>query len=175
MNCLILYGLEGYEQENWFSWLKEELNKTGIKTEIPNLPDSGNPDLSVWLNYLNDYRIDENTVLVGHSLGAVLILRLLEKEIKIKAAFLVAAFSNDLDWEVLKKSNFFRDKFNWKKIKENCPYFEVLTSKNDPYLKVGDGEVVAKNLQVENQILDVYRHFNMKEFSLLLEKIKNIN
>lgn len=174
MNCLIFYGLEGYEQENWFSWLKEELNKTGIKTEIPNFPDSDNPDLSGWLEYLNDYQIDENTVLVGHSLGAVLILRLLEKGIKIKAAFLAAAFSHDLGFEVLKKSNFFRDKFNWEKIKENCSYFEVLTSQNDPYLKIEDGEAVAEKLGVENQVLDVYRHFNMKEFPLLFEKIENL-
>jgi len=174
LNCLIFHGTDGHDQENWFPWLKEELEKMGIETQTPNFPDSKQPDLEKWLEHLSKYKINQNTILIGHSLGAVLILRLLEKGVKIKAGFLVAAFANDLGWEVLKRSHFFDNQFDWEKIKFNCNHFEVFTSKNDPHLKISDGDFVADNLGVENQILDVDRHFNMKEFSLLLEKIRGL-
>ena len=34
MNCLILHGTGGHDKENWFPWLKDELNRIGIKTEV---------------------------------------------------------------------------------------------------------------------------------------------
>lgn len=173
MNCLILHGTRGSSRENWFPWLKGELIKSGLKTEVPDFPHSDTPDLDDWLNHLKDYQIDENTVLVGHSMGSVLILRLLEQRIKIKAAFLVAAFAHDLGWEVLRDSHFFNKPFDWETIKNNCKHFEVFTSKNDPHLKIEDGAEVADNLKIENQVLDAYKHFNMTEFPFLLERIKN--
>ena len=173
MNCLILHGTGGSHKENWFPWLKDELIKLGLKTEVPDFPHSDTPDLDDWLNHLKAYQINENTILVGHSMGSVLALRLLEQGIKIKSAFLVATFANNLGWDVLKKSNFFNKPFDWETIKNNCDHFEVFTSKNDPHLKIEDGDEVADNLGVENQILDVYKHFNMTEFPFLLERVKN--
>lgn len=173
MNCLILHGTGGSSKENWFPWLKDELTKLGIKTEVPDFSHSDTPELTDWLDHLKDYQINENTILVGHSMGSVLMLRLLEQGTKIKAAFLVAAFAHDLGWDVLRDSNFFNEPFGWETIKSNSDHFEVFTSKNDPHLKIEDGAEVANNLGVENQVLDVYKHFNMTEFPFLLERIKN--
>ena len=158
MNCLILHGTGGHDKENWFPWLKKELNEIGIKTEVPNFPDSDKPILEDWLRKLEEYNIAEDTILIGHSLGCPLILRLLEKGKKIKAAYLVAAFMDDLGWDVLEESNFFSKPFDLGKIKKNCKHFEVFTSKNDPYLKIKHGQEVADNLNVKNQVLDVYKH-----------------
>lgn len=174
MNCLILHGTEGSSKENWFPWLKEELTKLGLKTEVPDFPRPDTPDLDDWLNHLNNYSIDEDTILVGHSMGSVLILRLLEQGVKTKSVFLVAPFTHDLGWDVLKKSNFFNKSFDWEKIKSNGNHFEAFTSKNDPHLTIGDGDKVASSLGIKNQVLDVYKHFNMTEFPLLLARIKEI-
>jgi predicted alpha/beta hydrolase family esterase len=173
-NCLILHGTGGHDKENWFPWLKNELNKMGIKTKVPNFPNSDKPILEDWLRKLEEYDITEETILIGHSLACPLILRLLEKGRKIKAAYLVATFIDDLGWDVLKESNFFSESFNWEEIKKNCNHFEVFTSKNDPYLKIEHGQEVADKLNVKNQVLDVYKHFNMKEFPFLLEEIKKL-
>ena len=174
MNCLIFHGTDGHDKENWFPWLKKKLDDLGIKTEVPNFPNSNKPKLEDWLNHLKSYQINEDTILIGHSLGVALILKLLENGVKIKAVFLVAAFCDDLNWDLLKESNFFKGDFNWEEVKKSCSCFEVLTSKNDPYLKIEDGDKVANNLGVENQIIDAYKHFNMEEFPLLLEKIKKL-
>lgn len=109
---------------------------------------------------------------MGHSLGAVLILRMLERGQRAKAVYLAAPFFNDLDWEVLKDSLFFTKSFDWDLIKKQCPHFEVFASKNDPYVSVENVEKVAKNLGVNTEVLDVEKHFNTKEFPYLLERIK---
>jgi len=60
------------------------------------MPDSGDPHFEPWLKHLrkNVLDIDENTIFISHSLECVSVLRyILEKNIKIKGAILVSAFS----------------------------------------------------------------------------------
>jgi predicted alpha/beta hydrolase family esterase len=174
MNCIIIHGFGGNAEENWFPWLSRELNSIGIPTIAPDFPNSESPELTAWLLHLVKYQIDEKTILVGHSLGAVLILRFLEQDVKIKAAFFVGVFNHDLGWEALCKSHFFDVPFDWGKIIGNAEHIEVLTSINDQYLTVKDSALVADGLRVKNQVLDVYKHFNMKEFPLIFEKVKRV-
>jgi predicted alpha/beta hydrolase family esterase len=172
MKAYIFHGTNGTPEENWFPWLKKELNNIRIETEVPQLPNSEHPNLNDWINYVSNLKTDSDTILIGHSLGSVLILRMLEKGYKAKAVYLAAPFLNDLRWDVLKESLFFSNTFDWKLIKERCPKFEVFASKNDPHVSVKDVELVANNLGVVNQVLDVEKHFNIKEFPYLLERIK---
>jgi hypothetical protein len=174
MNAYIFHGVDGYPEENWFQWLKQELDNVGIETDVPQLPNPSHPDMNEWLSFASSFKTGPDTIFIGHSLGALLILRMLERGHKAKAVYLVAPFLNDLKWKVINESHFFDDNFDWKLIKKQCPKFEVFASKNDPYVRIEYVEEVANNLEVENQILDVERHFNTKEFPYLLERIEEI-
>lgn len=171
MNAYIFHGTDGTPQENWFPWLKEKLDNVGIVTEVPQLSIPNHPNINTWLTEASSFRTGPETILIGHSLGAVLILRMLERGHKAKAVYLVAPFLNDLDWGVLRDSLFFADTFDWNLIKKQCSHFEVFASKNDPYVSVENVQKVADNLEVDSQILDVERHFNMNEFQYLLDRI----
>lgn len=175
MNAYIFHGTEGKPQDNWFPWLKKELDGIDVQTEVPQLPNSDKPDINAWLTSAATFNTGEDAVLIGHSLGAVLILRMLERGHKAKAVYLAAPFLNDLDWEVLKESLFFADTFDWNLIKKQCAYFEVLASENDPYVSVENVAEVADNLGIESQILDVNKHFNTTDFPYLLERIQSLN
>src|SRR4030066_2505824 len=94
---IIVHGWEGYPEEGWFPWLKKEMEKRGWEVQVPTMPNANNPKLYEWLSFLQQItgKTDENTFMVGHSLGCITILRFLEtlsdKE-SIGTIILVAGF-----------------------------------------------------------------------------------
>ncbi|TAL58297.1 MAG: hypothetical protein EPN86_00350, partial [Nanoarchaeota archaeon] len=91
MQAFIFHGYGGNPQGNWFRWLKDELGKNGIKTYAPAFPTPGEYAPINWLKVLEKFPpIDEETILIGHSLGGSFLLSVLEKQ-KARAAFIVAA------------------------------------------------------------------------------------
>jgi predicted alpha/beta hydrolase family esterase len=126
--------------------------------------------------YKND--IDENTIIVGHSLGGVFTLRVLEKlEQPIKAAFLVGApigVRPILNYD--RDDSFSGFEFDWHAIKRNAHHFEVFQSDNDPYVSLGNGQELADHLGVELSFIPNAGHFNEAagylKFEQLLDKLK---
>jgi len=181
-NIFVIHGAYGDPEENWFPWLKSELEKLGCKVFVPKFPTPENQSLENWLKVFEDYKqyLDENSIVVGHSLGPAFLLNILEKLDKpIKAAFFVSGFVGLLgnpDFDNINKS--FVDKsFNWQKIKQNCKKFYIFHSDNDPYVPLEKAKELAKNLDVDVILVKNAGHFNEKagytKFELLLKKIKN--
>lgn len=183
-NIFIIHGTEGYPGENWFPWVKEELEKKEYKVFVPQFPSPPvvPAKISEWFEVLNKYEqdIDENTVFVGHSLGGVFALRILEKiHYPVKAAFLVGTpvgVRPILNYD--RDSSFSGFSFDWKTIKKRSDYFSVFQSDNDPYVSLGNGEELAKNLGVELDFVPNAGHFNKRagylKFEMLRDKILKI-
>lgn len=181
-NVLIFHGTGGDPLENWFPWLKGELEKKGCRVFVPQFPHPKDHPLSDWLNVFKDYEkyINEDTILIGHSLGGIFLLRVLEKLTKpIKAAFFVATpigigsiryFMSDF-----KFSGF---DFNFGKIGEMAKYFTVYHSDNDPYVSLENGEELAKKLGIKLTFIPNAGHLNTEagytKFDLLLKDINQI-
>ncbi|MBL7169600.1 MAG: serine hydrolase family protein [Candidatus Aenigmarchaeota archaeon] len=182
-SVFIIHGSYGHPGENWFPWLKSELEELGFRVFGPKFPTPEGQKLNIWLNILKDYDrcLNENSVMVGHSMGCSLILRKLELLNKpIRAVFLVGGFTKDL-WNGKYSDiidTFFEKSFNWKKIKRNAKYFEIYQSNNDSLVPVSMGEEIAKNLNGELIIVKNAGHFNedagYTKFDLLLERIKKV-
>ncbi len=178
-NVFIIHGAFGHPQENWFPWLKKELEKVGCKVFVPKFPTPEGQSLENWLNVFKDYEkyVDENTIFVAHSIGPSFVLHLLEKY-KTKATFLIAGFLGALGFAEVDKINstFFEKPFDWKKIKENCKNIFVIGSDNDPYIPLEKTYELAEKLNVKPIIIHGAGHFNEKagytKFPFLLEKIK---
>lgn len=68
--------------------------------------------------------------------------------------------------------------FDWEKIKANSPHLTVFQSDTDPYVSLGNGKQLAKELGVELTFVPNAGHFNTKagytKFEALLEKIEKI-
>ena len=180
-NIFIFHGTGGYPEENWFPWLNNELEKLGHYVKVPKFPTPENQTLGNWFkifeNYINHY--DRDTILVGHSLGGAFLLRMLEKyNVKIKAAFIVGAPIGILPIKNYDKDKIFLGNFdfNWDTIRKNCSRFFVFQSDNDPYVSLGNGKALAKNLNTELIFIPNAGHFNKSagftKFEALLEKIK---
>ena len=166
MNFFIIHGVYGNPQENWFPWLKAELEKKGFEVIVPKFPTPINQSLESWLRVIKKFedKINEETILIGHSLGAAFILNYLEQtNKKIKSAFLVAGYHKLLDNKFKELNKTFVDKeFDWKKIKKNCNKFFVFGSDNDEYISLEITKELAKNLDAELKIIHNGGHLNKK-------------
>src|SRR3989304_7206168 len=90
----IFHGTGGYPGENWFPWMKNELEQKGYNVFVPQFPTPEGQSLEAWLDVLSlqKDKIDQNTIFIGHSLGGLFLLRLLERlEKPAKASFFVGA------------------------------------------------------------------------------------
>ncbi len=183
-NILIFHGTEGYPEENWFPWLKEKLEAKGCKVFVPQFPSPPvvPAKLSEWFAVLKNYEqhINEDTILIGHSLGGIFVLKLLEQlKHPVKAVFLVGSAIG-----VKPIINFERDKsfsgfkFDWKNIKNKSKHFTVYHSDDDPYVALGNGEKLAKELEVELTFVPNAGHFNKIAgyitFPHLLSKVEEV-
>ncbi|MFA6489681.1 MAG: alpha/beta fold hydrolase [Candidatus Micrarchaeia archaeon] len=179
--AFIFHGTEGYPEENWFPWLKSELEKRGCATIVPQFPTPENQTLAGWFAAISKHEkeLGTGTILIGHSLGGAFLLRLLERGAKAKAVFLVGTPIGMGNVKNQKGDDDFTGKaFDWKAIRKNCPSFFVIQSDNDPYVPIENGWELAKNLGVEMLFLPNCGHFNkavgFTKFEFLLQKIETV-
>ncbi|KKQ44322.1 MAG: Esterase [Candidatus Woesebacteria bacterium GW2011_GWA1_37_8] len=71
MNFIILHGLGKKPTEEWYTNLSTELKDKGHNVFVPQLPCCFKPNLDKTYKFLTSkYKLNENTVLIGHSSGA---------------------------------------------------------------------------------------------------------
>ena len=137
--AFLIHGAYGNPEENWFPWLKSELENSGFQAIAPAFPTPENQTLESWLKVFSKYEksLDKDTILIGHSVGCAFCLAILERApAPIKAAYLVSGFTSPLQngqFDPLNKT-FVERKFNWEKIRKNCRHFCIFHSDNDPYV-----------------------------------------
>ena len=89
--------LGGGPDKDWFPWLIEELKKTDFEIIAPQLPNTNIPRIENWVPALAHAvgTPDENTYLIGHSMGCQTIARYLvslPEDIKVGGVIFVAGF-----------------------------------------------------------------------------------
>jgi predicted alpha/beta hydrolase family esterase len=178
-NVFIFHGTEGHPQENWFPWLKQELKAKGYDVTVPQFPSPPvvPAKISEWFDVLKDYedKINEDTVIVGHSLGGIFTLRVLEKlNHPIKTAFFVGApigVRPVLNYD--RDSAFSGFDFDWENIKQKAKNFVVYHSDDDPYVGLDNGKELAKHLGVELSFIPNAGHFNKRAGYTKFEDLKS--
>ena len=183
-NVFVFHGTEGYPEENWFPWMKEKLEAKGCKVIVPQFPTPPIVPAKIleWFEVLKKYEeyINEDTILIGHSLGGKFLLRILEKlKHSVKAAFFIGTPIGITPIANNERDNAFTDNnFDWKNIKNKAKHFDVFQSDNDPFVSLGNGEQLAKNLGVELTFIPNAGHFNAPagylSFPDLLKKVEKV-
>lgn len=178
LNAFIFHGTGGHPQENWFPWLKGALEAKGLEVFVPAFPTPEGQGLEPWLNVLSPLtgKINNKTILIGHSLGTVFLLRLLERlEQPVKLAVFVAGIAGVKPIKNYVGDYAFSNGFNfdWGKIKTNAKNFIVYHSDNDPYVDLENGKVLAKHLGVELTFIPNAGHFNKAAGYITFEHLYN--
>jgi len=186
-NALILHGAGNDPKGNWFPWLKSKLEVKGWQVWAPDLPNTDRPIQKDWLGKIfsnKHWGFTGGSIMIGHSAGATLILRILErlpKETQIHKVILVAGtIERGTKPEYFQyKEDLVKRPFNWKKIKQSCEKFYFIHSKNDPYECGSDqGEIMHRMLGGELIIQEDQGHFNLerspkyKQFPLILSLLE---
>ena len=75
----------------WFPWLQKQLSLLGVVAQTPEMPEPFRPDYEKWKNVFEQFILDEQTILIGHSCGGGFLVRWLsENNIKVGKVVLVA-------------------------------------------------------------------------------------
>lgn len=183
--AIILHGTSNNSGGNWIPWLKKQLKNKGWTVWTPDLPNADEPNMKTYLDYLSlhqPFKIDSDTVLIGHSSGAVAVLGLLQSlptNTKVAKAILVSSFHTDLNWDKLKQ--LFNIPFDFAKIKNKTKEFIFIHSDNDPYVDISEAEYLVDKLSGQLRLIKGQGHFNLevsskyKEFPKLMAIILKEN
>ncbi|MFA6416180.1 MAG: leucine--tRNA ligase [Candidatus Paceibacterota bacterium] len=150
-NYVLLHGFKSSSQLCFFPWLKSELEKRGHRVTALDLPDPYLPQIDQQVDYvLQNAKFDANTILIGHSLGTVVAMKILERlESPIAKTVLVSGL---IEPDVKEKNMalplkiFFNWKFDTAKIKANAGEIKILQDLTDTVIGDNQPAVIHKNL-----------------------------
>lgn len=181
-NALILHGTGSNSKGNWFPWLKKELEGRGWKVWAPDLPNADYPNIKEYNKVIldnKDWVFDRDSVLIGHSSGAMAILGLLQalpEGKSVDTCILIGSFISteaDPDWDKMK--GLFEEPFDYESIKKKARHFVFIHSQDDPYCPPEQAEFLSEKVGGELIMKEHEGHFNLKKspkykkFPLVLE------
>lgn len=146
---VLLHGYTGSPVGTFFPVLRKKIEALGQPVYTPQLPDTDNPTIMEQVKYVQDnYIFTQNTVLLGHSLGSPVALKVVEALDKpIKKLVIVAGFAQP---KFLDKKRPFEETFDWQfdwdKIKKNVQEIVVLRAENDTAVPPERSQSLVDNL-----------------------------
>ena len=130
-NFLLLHGYKGSPRGSFHPWLKDELEKKGYAVQLPDMPNSNKPKESEQVQYVLEHcNVDENTVIVGHSLGGVVAMKVLQKISRPVAGLVLVASAIDPSFPNAEERPFWKTfswDINYEKLKKLAGFRAVLS------------------------------------------------
>ena len=157
--------------EGWLPYLERELPKLGIEVMNTQFPDPILARAEFWLPFIKELGTDENTILVGHSSGAVAAMRYAETN-KILGSVLVGACYTDLGDANEIASHYYDHPWDWEAIKANQKWIIEFHSTDDPFIPVAEARFIHEQLNTEYHEYTDKGHFQQTEFPELVEALK---
>lgn len=172
LKIVIIHGNGGCTNQHfWIPWLKAECEKNKITVIAPTMPDNIEAKASLWLPYMHDtLRCDENTIIVGHSSGAVAAMRYAE-QYKLLGSVLIGACYTDLGHISERISGYYDAPWSWEIIKNNQQWIIQLGSEDDPYIPPKEPRHIQKQLDTDYYEFTDQGHFMNKTIPDLVEII----
>ncbi len=147
---VLLHGKHGTPEQDFFPWLKKVLEQRGFEVEAPEMPNTESPNDLEQADYVaKNVKLDESTVILGHSFGGIVALRLLERGIKVHGVVFAATpasgkFADGKPRPTVAEA--INRGFDFNKVRQNSTYFEVLVDLTDLVVRQQDGPILAGNL-----------------------------
>lgn len=158
MRVYITHGYTAAPDKHWFPWLESALKPLGIGCYRLAMPNSTKPDPQEWLlHHLEQIQLDEDTLLIGHSLGCIASLNLLASTANpIRGAILVSGFYQPLP--NLPELNPFADLFQQKIAQPRAlariqtVSYDLIAARNDSVVASQYSHQLAQFLNAESYL-----------------------
>lgn len=154
-------GCGEVKDANWYGWMETELSKSGMFSEVvlENMPDPVEAKESIWIPFIKDeLQVDSNTIVIGHSSGAVAAMRLLES-CTLLGCILVSACHTDLGDANERASGYYARPWLWDSISANAKWILQYHSSDDPFIPKKEADHVAAQLKSEYYCYTNRSHF----------------
>ncbi|MFH1210339.1 MAG: alpha/beta hydrolase [archaeon] len=167
----IVHAWEAHPEDEWYPWLKKELEKKGFYVEVPEMPNTDEPEINAWISFLREKvgNPDSETFFVGHSIGCQAILRYLESlpsDAKVGGAVFVAGWFHltNLESEAEETAKpWLETKIDFAKVKKHTKNFVAIHSDNDFWVPLGDAKIFEEKLKAKIVIKHKMGHFRVKD------------
>ncbi len=155
MHYVIIHGSFGNPQDNWFPYLKTQLELKDHSVTVPAFPIEDWDDLtsrgeSVIANYQNvknwldileplipEFK-SKPTVFIGHSIGCLFILHAVSHfSLQTSGAIFIAPFLTKLNkaWQIdTVNASFYKEDFDFEQLKKLIPRSTAFYALDDPYV-----------------------------------------
>lgn len=147
-NYVIIHGFTATPESDFHPWLKRELESRGHSVQIPSLPNTEKPSEEEQVDFvLKNCSFDEHTILVGHSLGSVVAMKVLEKlQTKISGLVIVGGFLSpnfkDHDRNFAKR---FTWNFDFENIRASVGNVTILHDVNDSAILDSSADMLSES------------------------------
>jgi len=162
---IVAHGTCANPEANWFPWLQKVACRAGHECYIPRFPTPEAQYLTSWLQVFDRCcpELDDQTVLVGHSIGAALILRVLERSSqRVHATVCTSGWLGLLENDFFDPliTSFFEAPFNWNSIRKRAGRIVCFWGEGDPYVSQDKAQALADNLLVPLTVIPNGGHLN---------------
>lgn len=178
--ALIIHGWKDDPSSGWLGWLGGELEDAGYSVRAPRFEVAEKPVLQTWLAALESAKVwlegGEQTLIIAHSLGCFLALRMLEMydfAQPVSGLYLVSGF---YDAPRPEASRWFSPEPNWPAICSHASERVCIYSDNDTIVTPDRTRRLAHKLQARLLCIAGQGHFlgsqGMNDFPELLESLE---
>lgn len=170
--AILIHGNGGGDAYgSWLPDVAHKLRNAGLEVVNESFPDPVKARESIWLPFIASLGADEETVLVGHSSGAVAAMRFAEHH-KLMGSVLVSACYTDLGDATEKVSGYYDHPWDWDAIRRNQQWIIQFASPSDPYIPVTEARFIQKKLKSKYHELENRGHFMDNTFPELVKVLR---
>ncbi|WP_419832888.1 RBBP9/YdeN family alpha/beta hydrolase [Endozoicomonas atrinae] len=150
VKVIFIHGNGGCTADmNWYISAEERLQEKGFNTIRETLLDNDIAHEHIWIPHIRDtLGADQNSVLIGHSSGAIAALRYAE-QYPITGSVLVSPYHTHLNLKDEKAGGWFDRPWNWQKISENQRWIVQFSSVDDPWIPIEEAQYIHSKLNTE--------------------------
>lgn len=165
---------------HWYKNIATDLEKLGYRVYIPHFPTPIGQSEESWERVLDKYRvhITEETIVIGHGVGALFALNSLPEfnEI-IRAVYLIAPFEKPINHEGFDQLNksFIDTPRDTEKIKKHARHFYAFIGSDDPYVDNELSREVISKYDAREIVVKNGGHFTSTENAPFTELYEHIS
>lgn len=156
---IMIHGNGGAtEREAWLPEVASQLQDLGFEVMNHTFPDNHAAMASTWLPHIGQLGANANTIIIGHSSGALAAMRYAETH-AILGSVLVSACYTDLGDDLERRSGYYDAPWQWDNIKANQRWIIQFASPTDPFIPIKEARFIQKQLGATYHELPNRGHF----------------